>query len=121
MSNANTPIAEWSQVGDVAVVDVLHREILGPEAAKTFGEQLGMLLSSGQNRLLLDFSKTQIISSTAFGTLINFWKKVEAANGKLKICGMDSSVKIGADILGLGNYIPILDDRHDALKAFSEE
>ena len=121
MSDANTPIAEWSRVGDVAVVEVLHREILGPEAARTFGEQLGLLLDSGENRLLLDFSKTRIMSSTAFGALVNFWKKVNAADGELKICGMDQSVRLGADILSLGNYIPIHDDRHSALKAFSEE
>ena len=121
MSDANTPIAEWSRVGDVAVVEFLHREILGPDAARTFGEQLALLLDSGQDRLLLDFSKTRIMSSTAFGTLISFWKKVEAARGELKICGMDHSVRLGADILSLGTYIPIHDDRHSALAAFLSE
>ncbi len=119
MSDANLPLAEWSRVGGVAVVDVLHKEILGPEAAAALGEQLGSLLRSGEVRQLLDFSRTQLISSTVFGALLSFWKQVEAAGGELKICGMNPSVRLGADILCLGEFIPIHDDKAAALAAFS--
>jgi anti-anti-sigma factor len=110
---------QWSRVDGVAVVEILAREIQGPEAAAVLGEQLGALLRSGETRLLLDFGRTQVMSSTAFGALLNFWKQVDAAHGELRICSMDPSVRFGADILSLGQYIPIHDDRPSAMAAFA--
>ena len=118
MAEASTPLVQWWDDGGVTVVEVLAREIQGPEAAAALGEQLGSLLRSGQTRLLLDFERTRVMSSTAFGTLLNFWKQVDAARGELRICSMDPMVRFGADILRLGQYIPIHDDRQSAMAAF---
>ncbi|WP_435011372.1 STAS domain-containing protein [Tundrisphaera lichenicola] len=109
----------WSRVGGVAVVEILSRHIQGPEMAQELGKQLNSLLEAGETQLLINFEKTQVMSSTAFGTLLNFWKQVHAAHGKLKICSMDPSVRFGADILRLGEYIPIHDDQASALAAFT--
>ena len=59
------------------------------------------------------------MSSTVFGTLLSLWKQVETAHGELRICSMDPSVRIGADILHLGQYIPIHDDKQSAIEAFA--
>ena len=118
MAEASTPLVQWSLDDGVAVVEVLAREIQGPEAAAALGEQLGSLLRSGETRLLLDFGRTRVMSSTAFGTLLNFWKQVDAARGELRICSMEPAVRFGADILSLGQYIPIHDDRPSAMAAF---
>ena len=119
MADASTPMMQWSRDDGVAVVEILAREIQGPEAAAVLGEQLGSLLRSGETRLLLDFGRTRVMSSTAFGTLLSFWKQVDAARGELRICSMDPPVRFGADILYLGRYIPIHDDRPSALAAFA--
>jgi anti-sigma B factor antagonist len=118
MAEASTPLVQWSHDDGVTVVEVLAREIQGPDAAAALGEQLGSLLRSGQTRLLLDFERTRVMSSTAFGTLLNFWKQVDAARGELRICSMEPMVRFGADILRLGKYIPIHDDRPSAMAAF---
>jgi anti-anti-sigma factor len=119
MADSSTPIVQWSRVDGVAVVEILAREIQGSEAAAILGEQLGSLFRSGQTRLLLDFGRTRVMSSTAFGTLLSFWKQVDAVHGELRICSMDPSVRFGADILCLGQYIPIHEDRPSAMAAFS--
>ncbi len=118
MARASTPLVQWSRDDGVAVVEVLAREIQGPEAAAALGEQLGSLLRSGQTRLLLDFGRTRVMSSTAFGALLSFWKQVDAAHGELRVCSMDPAVRFGADILSLGRYIPFHDDRPSAMAAF---
>src|SRR4051812_41959065 len=118
MADASTLMMQWSGVDDVAVVEILARDIQGPAAAAALGEQLVSLLHAGETRLLLDFGQTRVMSSTAFGTLLNFWKQVDAARGELRVCSMDPSVRFGADILGLGRYIPIHDDRPSAVAAF---
>jgi anti-anti-sigma factor len=119
MDDASAPLLQWSRADGVAVVEVLARDIQGPEAAAVLGEQLRALLGSGETRLLLDFGRTRVMSSTAFGALLNFWKQVDAAGGELRICSMDPAVRFGADILSLGRYIPIHDDRPSALSVFA--
>jgi anti-anti-sigma factor len=118
MAEASTPLFQWSQDDGVTVVEVLAREIQGPDAAAALGEQLESLLRSGQTRLLLDFGRTRVMSSTAFGTLLNFWKRVDAAGGELRICSMEPMVRFGADLLRLGEYVPIHEDRPSAMAAF---
>jgi anti-anti-sigma factor len=119
MVEANTPDMQCSRVEGVAVVEILAREIQGPAAAAALGEQLNALLRSGETRLLLDFERTRVMSSTAFSTLFNFWKQVDAAHGELRICSMDPSVRFGAEILSLGRCISIHDDRPSAMAAFA--
>jgi anti-sigma B factor antagonist len=119
MADASTPMMQWSLDGGVMVIEILAHHIQGPEAAAVLGAQLDSLLRSGQTRLLLDFERTRVMSSTAFGTLLNFWKQVEATGGELRICSMDPPVRVGADILYLGRYIPIHDNRPSALDAFA--
>jgi anti-anti-sigma factor len=121
MADAGVPLLEVSRVDGVLVVEILSREFQGPDAAKALGEQLGALLRSGETRLLLNFGRTQVMSSTAFGTLLYFWKQVDAAHGELRICSMAPAVRFGADILSLGQYIPIHDDEPSALAAFAAE
>jgi anti-sigma B factor antagonist len=119
MADSSAPMVQWSRVDGVAVVEILAREIQGPEAAAALGEQLAGFLRSGETRLLLDFGQTKLMSSTVFGTLLSFWKQVEAAQGELRICSMDPSVRIGADILHLGQYIPIHENQATAMEAFA--
>jgi len=119
MADTIIPVVQWSSIDGVAVVEVLARDIQGPEAAAALGEQLRSLLRAGETRLLLDFERTRVMSSTAFGTLLNFWKQVDAARGELRICSMDPSVRFGADIIRLGEIIPIHEDRPSAMASFA--
>ncbi len=121
MSTTHDTHVRWSKVDDVAVVEVLSKEIIGPEAAEAFGRDLNTLLHQGEKRLLLNFAKTKHLSSTGFGTLMRFYKDVDAADGELRICAMDPAVRFGADIISLGRYIPIHDDEPSALAAFGEK
>ncbi len=59
------------------------------------------------------------MSSTAFAALLNFGKKVDAAGGKATICAMQPDVRIGADILSIGKFLPIHDREAGAMAAVS--
>ena len=119
MTDANIPLVQWSRVDDVAVVEILIREIQQLDVAGALGKQLRSLLLSGEKRLLLDFGRTRLMSSSAFGTLLIFQNQVDAAGGELRICSMDRAVRFGADVCGLGRFIPIHDDKPSALAAFA--
>ena len=83
MTDAGTPLVRWSRAGNVAVVEILRREIQERGAAVALGKQLRSLLVSGEKLLLLDFGRIRVMSSAAFGALLIFSKEVEAANGVL--------------------------------------
>lgn len=119
MADTATPLIRWERVKDVAVVEILSRELSGPDVAQQLGQQLQAFLPSGETRLLLNFHRTQIISSTSFATLFNLYKQFNAAQGELRICCMQPPVRFGADILSLGEFIPIHDTEASALAAFS--
>jgi anti-anti-sigma factor len=108
----------WSLEDGVAVVEILSRELNQPRFAQELGVQLGALLDARpSDRILLNFHKTKYMSSTSFATLLNFAKAVEAVGAKLAICAMDRDVRVGADILSLGQFIPIFDDEASAIAA----
>ena len=55
------------------------------------------------------------LSSTAFAMLLNFAKKITTLGGTLKLCEMDPEVRIGADIIGLGRFVPIVTEESVAV------
>ena len=106
----------WSLRDGVALVHVTSRELNQPELAQQFGSQLRALLAiRPADAMVLNFRKTHYMSSTAFGALLEFWKQTTQANVRLAICAMDPQVRVGADILSLGRFIPIFDDEADAI------
>jgi anti-anti-sigma factor len=121
MTDASIPLVQWSLVDGVAVVEILSREIQERDTAVALGKQLSSLLQSGEKRVLLDFGRTRLMSSTAFGAILIFRKQVAAAGGELRICSMDPAVRFGADVCGLGRFIPIHDNKLSALAAFARE
>lgn len=121
MANATTPLFNLSRAKGVVVVELQCRELSGPDAALQFSQQLNALLAAGEKRLLLDFHRTQVVSSTSFATLFNLSKQVGALEGELRICSMQPAVRFGADILSLGEFIPIHDNQASALASFTSE
>jgi anti-anti-sigma factor len=69
------------------------------------------------NPLLINASATHYMSSTAFAVLMKFGRDVRASGGRVAICAMDPSVRLGANILQLGQVVPIFDDEPTAIAA----
>jgi anti-sigma B factor antagonist len=104
--------------GDIAIVHILSREIRHPGPAVEMGEQLASVLDQGHERILINFKGNRYLCSTAFATLVNVAKKVQAAGGQIKACCLDPDVQVGAQILGLGRFIEIHETERAALDSF---
>lgn len=105
-------------VEGVAVVDLLPREITEPENSARLGEALRSVIDSGVSRLvLIDASATDYLSSSAFAALLRFGLHAREAGGRAAICGMDPAVKFGANIIRLGEVVPIYDDEATGVAA----
>jgi anti-anti-sigma factor len=120
MATKPTEHFRWFLEDDVAIVEVLSRELNQPHLAQEFGAQLRALLASRpSDRLVVNFSKTVYMSSTAFATLFDLYKHASAAGVRVALCGMSPAVRVGADILCLGEYVPIFDDEASALASLA--
>jgi anti-anti-sigma factor len=114
---ANAQIAfETIDKPSAVIVEFLSHQIADPDHSSELSRQLASLVRSDlPNRYVLDFQKVRVFSSTAFGALVGFVLKVRKAGGVIVICNMDEFIRFGADIIRLGDYAPIVEDRQAAL------
>ena len=104
--------------GGVAVVDLLPHEITEPDQSALLGDALRSVVDSGVSRLvLINASATRYMSSSAFAALLKFGLHARESGGRAAVCGMDPAVKFGANIIRLGEVVPIFDDEATALAA----
>jgi anti-anti-sigma regulatory factor len=116
MSDQPGEYFRWTLQDGVAVVEVLARELNQPWFAQEFGAGLRELLTARpSDRFLIDFHRTEAMSSTAFAALFDFARAASAAQARVAICGMSPAVRFGAEILSLDQFIPFTDDEADGL------
>jgi anti-anti-sigma regulatory factor len=103
-------------VEGVAIIDLLPRELTEPDEAARLGAALRSVLDAHiSDRLLLNLSATRYLSSTAFAALLNFGLHAREARARVAICGLDPIARVGANILHLGEVVPIFEDEPTAL------
>ncbi len=118
MTSEPTPHIGLDLDGDIAIARVLSREIRHPGPAVELGEQIASLLDRGHRRILINFEDNRYLCSTAFASILNVVRRVQAAGGQVKACCMDPDVQVGAQILGLGRFLEIHETERAALDAF---
>lgn len=118
MSGETAVHFRWYLEDGLALVEILSRELNQPRFAEELrGELLALLATGRADRILLDFSDTEYMSSTTFAALVLFSKAATAAGVRLAICGMIPAVRRGAEIMCLDQIIPYYDDRASGLAA----
>jgi anti-anti-sigma factor len=116
MSDFESPHVRAETVDDVIVLTLLAPEIRTPIMAASVGRDLTTLIDRiGAQPYVLNVKQVKYMSSTAFAMLLNFAKKITAKGGSIKLCEMDPDVRIGADIIGLGKFIPIIAEESVAI------
>jgi anti-sigma B factor antagonist len=104
----------------VTVVEVLSKELRHPTPALGFGEQLYYLIENeGRKRIVIDFQHTRYLCSTAFAVILNMVKKVQAASGRIVLCGLHEELMMGANIIRLDELVQIYPDEAGALRAMA--
>lgn len=80
---------ELEEVGDVTVAKFIDKKILDEGNIQIIGNQLFALIEEDhRQKIVLDFSNVEYLSSAALGKLITMDKKVKAAKGKLRLCAI---------------------------------
>lgn len=110
---------EVSENGDVTVVNFVDRKILDEANIHELGQELFALVEKdNRQKLLLNFSAVEFLSSAALGKLIHLDKKMKTNNGTLKFSNIRPEIFEVFVITKLNRIFDIQDDEVDALATF---
>jgi anti-sigma B factor antagonist len=110
---------EVNEVGDVTVVRFRDRKIIEDINIQELGLELsGLVDNDKRDKLLLNFSQVEFLSSSALGKLITLDKKMKASGGMMKMSNIRPEIYEVFTITKLDRLFDIRDDEADALAAF---
>ena len=116
---ANYRRLEVKQVGDVTVVRFRDHKIVEDISIQELGAEMFQLVEvENRDKLVLNFSAVDFLSSAALGKLITLDKKVKAHGGVLKLSNIRPEIYEVFTITRLNRLFDIKDDEADALAAF---
>ena len=105
------------EVGGVTVATFVDKKILDEGNIQVIGNQLFSLVEDdGRDKIVLDFSNVEYLSSAALGKLITMDKKVKSAKGKLRLCAVRPDIYEVFAITKLNKLFDMRDTREQALE-----
>jgi anti-sigma B factor antagonist len=104
-------------VGDVTVVDISGRIVLGSESA-SMRSLVTELLSNGQNKILLNLAEVNYIDSAGLGHLVSAFTTVRKHEGELKLLKLTNKIHDLMQVTRLYTVFDIRDDETQAIKSF---
>jgi anti-sigma B factor antagonist len=105
------------EVGGVTVATFVDKKILDEGNIQVIGNQLFSLVEDdGRDKIVLDFSSVEYLSSAALGKLITMDKKVKSAKGKLRLCAVRPDIYEVFAITKLNKLFDMRDTREQALE-----
>ena len=109
-----------SQDGELTIVELTDEKILDEIAIADIGKRLYTVVAELDNpRLILDFSKTMHLSSSALGMLITLHKRIREKDGQLRLCNIHSAIYEVFVITRLNEIFQIFQSREEAMENLS--
>ena len=110
---------EVNEVGDVTVIRFRDHKIIEDINIQEMGQEMFRLIEvENRDKLLLNFSSVDFLSSAALGKLITLDKKMRAHGGVLKMSNIRPEIYEVFAITKLNRLFDIKEDEADALAAF---
>jgi anti-anti-sigma factor len=103
-------------VEGLSVVGIQNaEELVDPDAIRSLSMQLHRLIEEGHTRLLMDFEGVQRVSAGSLGMLVALHRRLEHAQTRLGLCGLDPVMRQMIRICYLEPLFDIYDDHRAAL------
>jgi anti-anti-sigma factor len=115
---ATHPWLELRHEADVAVVTFTYPELMHEEEVDLLGRHLrGLVEHHGCRRLVLDFQEVDLMGSDMLSELILLHKAVQAAGGRLALCGLHSHLRRVFASLRFDSIFTVCYDEEEAVRA----
>lgn len=102
--------------GDISILSLKGR--LDALSSPVTEKRVFELINSGENKLLLNFSQVEYISSAGMRMLLAAAKKLKALSGKLVLCNITSSVMDVLKMSGFDHVLELARNEGDAIRKF---
>jgi anti-sigma B factor antagonist len=107
------------EVNGVTIARFTDKKILDESNIQVIGNQLFSLVDEDhRQKIVLDFTNVEYLSSAALGKLITMDKKVKGGGGKLRLCSIRSDILEVFKITRLDKLFTIKENRDKALEGF---
>ena len=108
------------KIGDVSLVEILSKEIQGPDLAKEFiGELSAAVECESSMPILVDLARVRYLSSMGYSALFKMVKSAKERGRPIRFCNMHEDVRVGAEAVNMPLVVEIHDSAAAALEAFA--
>jgi len=104
-------------LGDVTIVDISGRIILGDESA-ALRDLIGDLLRKGDRKIILDLADVTHVDSSGLGALVSSCATVRREGGDLKLVKLSDKVDDLMEVTRLYTVFDISDNEDEAIRSF---
>ena len=101
----------------VAVVRVREGRLMYP-ILSDFANAISGLIAGGEGNVLIDLSTVTYVDSATIGCLMDLYRQVSTAGGRLKLSGVQKRVETMLTMTGAQNFIEIHADAPTAVTSF---
>ena len=105
------------QQGSVSIVRVGETRLMYPILGD-FSTAVSGLVAAGQRQILIDMTPVTYVDSATIGCLMDLYRQVHTAGGRLKLSGVQKRVETMLTMTGAQNFIEIHADEPSAVKSF---
>ena len=105
------------QSGNVSIVRVGETRLMYP-ILSDFSSAITSLVSEGKNDILIDLTPVTYVDSATIGCLMDLYRQVHGAGGRLKLSGVQKRVETMLTMTGAQNFIEIHADEPSAVRSF---
>jgi anti-sigma B factor antagonist len=90
---------------------------LDATTAKTFEDRILGVINGGTQRLVVDLSQLDYVSSSGLRVFILAAKRLQTVDGKIVLCSMKDHVRQVFDLAGFSSMLSIYASRDEAIKS----
>jgi anti-sigma B factor antagonist len=104
---------------DVSIIRFKQSDILDQINIQEIGDEMNKLVEATRGiKLVVDFKGVEYLSSTVLGKLITLKRKVDAQNGRLRLCNIKKAILEVFSITKLDTIFEIRTTLDDAVAQF---
>jgi len=106
------------QVGDVTIVDISGKVVLGDGGDMIVKEKFVGLVQAGRKKLLANLAEVSYVDSAGLGAIVHSYSSVTKEGGKLKLLNASKRIRDLLSITKLLTVFELYDSEADAVKSF---
>jgi anti-anti-sigma factor len=109
--------ARTEDAGSVSIVRVGESRLMYPMLGD-FSGLVSDLIAAGRRDILIDLAQVTYVDSATIGCLMDLYRQVNAAGGRLKLAGVQKRVETMLTLTGAHNFLEIHADEPSAVRSF---